>query len=615
VGIQPIDAEILSAFIEDSYDVLGQWERFCFDLKPTATSESFVVLMRCAHNLKGSAGLAGFENLHNRMHLIEDYLVRIRDNFGKTTIPFNETVATLLEVEKEIRRWIERLKVDPETEKEISSESIETGLKVLVGDIPSDSLTENLSMPLHREQWQQEAETSQSDSQTNPNFQALNGPSPTSPDLTGPEKLNPSQRKDPAKIDETLRVSASKLDRLIQLVGEISLNQSILARSAVENTLDSKATRTFIDLNSKLVQDLQDAALAIRMIPVEGLFQKIERMVRDTAVKLNKQVHVERYGEDVTLDKLIVESMIEPLVHIARNAIDHGIESMDVRTQKGKAPSGKVKLTAENTSTGVSLIFEDDGKGIDGEIVYKKAVQRGIIDQGQELTPGAKLQLIFMPGLSTAEAVTELSGRGVGMDVVAAEVQRMAGQVEVQSEVGKGTRIHISLPTNLSIVDAIVIRSVGGLYAIPNRDIAEVIDLRDFPPSSVDGDHEQVFDLRKRIIPLAEIETFLTSALVPKSARETAAPNSTTPNSTAPNSTAPNSTIARPRPTMIVRHHEDLLGISVEAVIGQKQVFARPLLGHLRPVPYFSGTTILSDGEPCIILNLSEMARRYFTSQ
>lgn len=587
MGSHSIDAETLSVFIEDAYDVLGQWERFCFDLKPTATSESFVVLMRCAHNLKGSAGLAGFENLHNRLHMIEDYLVRIRDNYGKTTIPFTETVATLLEVEQEIRRWIERLKVDPETEKEISSESIETGLKVLVGDLPSDLLTAT--------------------SQTTTNFDTTSARRPMTAESIGTDTGTPVpvQRKEAAKVDETLRVSASKLDRLIQLVGEISLNQSILARSATENTLDSKATRTIIDLNSKLVQDLQDAALAIRMIPVEGLFQKIERMVRDTAAKLNKQVHVERYGEDVTLDKLIVESMIEPLVHIARNAIDHGIESMDVRTLKGKAPSGKVKLTAENTSTGVSLIFEDDGKGIDGEIVYKKAVQRGLIDQGQELTPGAKLQLIFMPGLSTAEAVTELSGRGVGMDVVAAEVQRMAGQVEVQSEVGKGTRIHISLPTNLSIVDAIVVRSVGGLYAIPNRDIAEVIDLRDFPPSSVDGDHEQVFDLRSRIIPLAEIETFLTSALVPKSTRET----------TGPNSAGPNSVIARPRPAMIVRHHEDLLGISVESVIGQQQVFARPLLGHLRPVPYFSGTTILSDGEPCIILNLSEMARRYFTSQ
>jgi two-component system chemotaxis sensor kinase CheA len=587
MGSQSIDAETLSVFIEDAYDVLGQWERFCFDLKPTATSDAFAVLMRCAHNLKGSAGLAGFENLHNRLHLIEDYLVRIRDNYGKTTVPFEETVATLLEVEHEIRRWIERLKVDPETEKEISSDSIETGLKVLVGDLPSDLLTEP-SQPT-------------ANFETAPILDARGGASLQATEATGGGKAIPGQqRKETAKVDETLRVSASKLDRLIQLVGEISLNQSILARSAVESTLDSKATRTIIDLNSKLVQDLQDAALAVRMIPVEGLFQKIERMVRDTASKLNKQVQVERYGEDVTLDKLIVESMVEPLVHIARNAIDHGIETMDVRTQKGKAPFGKVKLTAENTSTGVSLIFEDDGKGIDGEVVFKKAIERGLIDHGQELTPGAKLQLIFMPGLSTAEAVTELSGRGVGMDVVASEVQRMAGQVEVQSEVGKGTSIHISLPTNLSIVDAIVIRSIGGLYAIPNRDIAEVIDLRDFPPSSVDGDHEQVFDLRSRIIPLADIETFLTSVLVPKSPRE---------------SSIPQSAIARPRPAMIVRHHEDLVGISVDSVIGQQQVFVRPLLGHLRPVPYFSGTTILSDGEPCIILNLSEMARRYFTSQ
>lgn len=577
VGTHSIDAETLSVFIEDAYDVLGQWERFCFDLKPTATSESFVVLMRCAHNLKGSAGLAGFENLHNRLHIIEDYLVRIRDNYGKTGIPFEEIVATLLEVEQEIRRWIERLKVDPATEREISSEAIETGLKVLVGDLPSDLISAN-SQPTT---------------------------SPQISEIASSSKPSQSQRKEPAKVDETLRVSAAKLDRLIQLVGEISLNQSILARSALENTLDSKATRTIIDLNSKLVQDLQDATLAVRMIPVEGLFQKIERMVRDTASKLNKQVKVERYGEDVTLDKLIVESMIEPLVHIARNAIDHGIETMELRTKNGKEASGKVKLTAENTSTGVSLIFEDDGKGIDGEAVYRKAVQRGLIDKGQELTPGAKLQLIFLPGLSTAEAVTELSGRGVGMDVVAAEVQRMAGQVEVHSEVGKGTRIHISLPTNLSIVDAIVIRSVGGLYAIPNRDIAEVIDLRDFPPNPVDGDHEQVFDLRGRIIPLAEIETFLTSTLIP------AKP----PRDATREVAMPQSTIARPRPAMIVRHHEDLLGISVDSVIGQQQVFVRPLLGHLRPVAYFSGTTILSDGEPCIILNLSEMARRYFTSQ
>lgn len=583
MGSHSIDAETLSVFIEDAYDVLGQWERFCFDLKPSDTSESFHVLMRCAHNLKGSAGLAGFDNLHNRLHLIEDYLVKIRDSYGKSSIPFEEVIATLLEVEKEIRRWIERLKVDPATEKEISSELVESSLKVLVGDLPIDLLPLN-PQPTLSEQ----------------NFSEQNLVISRVADVEGTPSFGQSQRKESAKVDETLRVSASKLDRLIQLVGEISLNQSILARSAVEQTLDSKATRTIIDLNSKLVQDLQDATLALRMIPVEGLFQKIERMVRDTASKLNKQVHVERYGEDVTLDKLIVESMIEPLVHIARNAIDHGIEPMDQRTRIGKEASGRVRLTAENTSTGVSLIFEDDGKGIDGEAVYQKAIQRGLIDKGQELTTGAKLQLIFMPGLSTAEAVTELSGRGVGMDVVASEVKRMAGQVEVISEAGKGTRIHISLPTNLSIVDAIVIRSIGGLYAIPNRDITEVFDLRDFPPSSVDGDHEQVFDLRGRIIPLADIETFLTSVLVPKAACETAVPLST---------------IARPRPAMIVRHHEDLLGISVDSVIGQQQVFVRPLLGHLRPVPYFSGTTILSDGEPCIILNLSEMARRYFTSQ
>jgi two-component system, chemotaxis family, sensor kinase CheA len=575
-----IDAETLSVFIEDAFDVLGQWEKFCFDLKPTDGADAFVVLMRCAHNLKGSAGLAGFDNLHNRMHVIEDYLLRIKDSYGSTEVSFNEVVTTLLEVEREIRRWVLRLKDNPLTEREISSESIETALKVLVGDLPADLIT------------------STSEERPTPE------PAVSNQDLQ-PIAHSETSRREPAKADETLRVSANKIDRLIQLVGEISLNQSILARAAVENSLESRASRTIIDLNSKLVQDLQDATLAVRMIPVEGLFQKIERMVRDTAMKLGKQVTVERYGQDVTLDKLIVESIVEPLIHIARNAIDHGIEDIETRRACGKNVTGLIKLTAENTSTGVSIVFEDDGKGIDGDRVYKKAVEKGLVEAGQELTANGKLQLIFLPGLSTAEKVTELSGRGVGMDVVAAEVQRLAGQIEIQSVVGKGTRMHISLPTNLSIIDAIVVKSVGGLYAVPNRDIVEVIDLRDFPPHSVDGDYEQVFDLRGRIIPLAEVDSFLKTPVVHQS-HSLQGPREFRVND------AP--LIEKPRPCLIVRHHDDLLGLAFDAVIGQQQVFVRPLLGHLSPVTFYSGTTILSDGEPCIILNLSEMARRYFTS-
>lgn len=586
-----IDTETLNVFIEDAFDVLGQWEKFCFDLKPSDGAEAFVVLMRCAHNLKGSAGLAGFDNLHNRLHAIEDYLVRLRDNYKKVVVPFEEVVTTLLEAEREMRRWILKMRDDPNWEREISSEGIETSLKVLVGDLPSDVLTSN-----SEERSALNQETAQTE---NPQTQG-------SAESSGREKR---------KFDETLRVNASKVDRLIQLVGEISLNQSILARSAAENALDSRSARSIIDLNSKLVQDLQDATLDIRMIPVDGLFQKIERMVRDTAIKLGKQVRVERFGQEVTLDKLIVESMVEPLIHIARNAIDHGIEDTETRKSVGKAPSGSVKIYAENNSNGVSLIFEDDGKGIDGERVYRKAIEKGLIDPGQELSPNAKLQLIFLPGLSTAEKVTELSGRGVGMDVVASEVQRLAGQIELSSVVGKGTRIQINLPTNLSIIDAIVMRSIEGLYAVPNRDIVEVIDLRDFPSSPVDGDHEQVFDLRGRIIPLADIESFLkiNHHLGMMNDSEPASEKASELGSKAHRS-SPTKDLRKPLPCLIVRHHEELLGLAVEAVIGQQQVFVRPLLGHLRPISFYSGTTILSDGEPCIILNLSEMARRYFTS-
>ena len=403
-------------------------------------------------------------------------------------------------------------------------------------------------------------------------------------------------KREAQKTDETIRVSAAKLDKLIQLVGEISLHQAILSRAVFDNTLETPAIRNVIDRKSKITQDLQDAALGMRMIPVQGLFQKIERMVRDTAMKENKRVNVERVGDDVALDKLIVEGMVEPLIHIARNAVDHGLETAEDRAAKGKPPEGQVRIVAENTSTGVTLVFQDDGRGIDPERVYKKALEKGLLDPTVEMTANAKLQLIFMAGLSTAEKVTELSGRGVGMDVVMDSVKRLSGQLEVQSEIGKGTSLIVTLPTNLSIIDALIVRVAGATYAIPNRELAEVIDLRDFKISSIDGDHERAIDFRGRVIPVTTIEGFLAG----HDEQEWEA-----------NSEERG---VDPKPGVLIHHGEEMIVLGLDAVVSQQQIFVRPLLGHLVPVTYFSGSTILSDGEPCVILNVSEMARRYFTS-
>lgn len=541
-----INPELLEAFFEDAREVLEEWERVTLKLAPTDGPKAYEPILRCAHNLKGSAGMTGLAAFHAKLHRLEDYLVQLRD---KSLAPNGAVVGVLLDIEHLLRRWVSRIKFEPHSVED--TKELEARLGRLVSE---ESSKDRVALAV-----------------------------PGADGGKDQPELRPGE--------ESLRVGVNKLDHLIQLVGEISLHQSIIERASREGTLNTPATKAVIDLKTKLTQDLQDAALSLRMIPVAGLFQKIERVVRETAHRLNKQVQIIRKGEEVTLDKLVVEGMLDPLIHIARNAVDHGVESVVERVQKGKNPHGEIFISAENTAAGVTILFTDDGNGIDGDRVMAKAKERGLIAPDQQMDEADKLQLIFLPGLSTAESVTEFSGRGVGMDVVADSVKKMGGRVNVTSTIGQGTRLTVTLPTNFSILDALVVKVAGGQYAIPTQDLAEVIDLGDFKLQSFNGGEGQAIDLRGRIVPVEEMVTFLDQKHAAKPTLN-----------------------QQHRPGIVIDYREDKLAFAIDAVISQQQVFVRPLIGHLAPIGFYSGSTILSDGEPTIILNLPEMAKRYFTS-
>lgn len=547
-----VSPELLDAFFEDAHDVLEEWERVVLNLAPSDDIKAYEPILRCAHNLKGSAAMTGLAPLQAKVHRFEDYLVQIRD---QGLAPTEEVVSALLEVERTLRRWVARLKTD--------SHAVED-TKVL----------ENQLAQLIKNGFRSSKESAPRNQTTS---------------------VDPALRS--GKQDESLRVSVAKLDHLIQLVGEISLHQSIVDRATREGTLNSHAIRGIIDLKTKLTQDLQDAALSLRMIPVSGLFQKVERVVFEAAHRLGKQVQVRRKGDDVSLDKLVVDGMLDPLIHIARNAVDHGIEEIVERVQKGKSPHGEIFISAENNAAGVTIHFKDDGKGIDVNKVFAKAVERGLADPNEELSDAAKLNLIFIPGLSTADKLTEYSGRGVGMDVVSEAVKKMGGRIEIKSETGVGTEMLITLPTNLSILDALVIKVKNCQYAIPNQDLTELIDLREHAIQQIKGGEGHAIDLRGQIVPVEDIATFLKQEEV---ATEPCGERERSPN--------------RPRPGIIVMYRDQPVVLEVEEVTGQQQIFVRPLSGHLAPVGFYGGSTILSDGEPTIILNLPEMARLYFTS-
>lgn len=544
-----VNHELLEAFFEDAHDVLQEWEKVTLSLTPGDEVKAYEPILRCAHNLKGSAGMTGLTALQAKVHQIEDYLGKIRDlGLG----PSVQVVAVLLQIEQMLRRWVEKIKTEPRHVED--TQALEEALTLLIdskaGALPSEKKTETQSAKMRR-------------------------------------------TKEGTPHSESLRVSVSKLDRLIQLVGEISLQQSIVERAANEGGLNTPAVRAVIDLKTKLTQDLQDAALSLRMIPVAGLFQKIERVVFEAAHRLNKQIHVKRVGDDVSLDKLVVEGMLDPLIHIARNAVDHGIEPIVERVRAGKNPHGQITISAENNAAGVTIHFEDDGKGIDAEKVFKKAIEKNMVDANETMSESAKLHLIFMPGLSTAEQITEYSGRGVGMDVVAETVKKMGGRVEIKSTLGKGTHLTISLPTNLSILDALIVKVDGCQYAVPTQDLSEVIDLRDYDVQPVNGGDGYVMNLRDRIVPVEHLSAFL---------------------STAGKEPKQNESANISRPAIVLIYRDELIALEIDVLVGQQQIFVRPLAGHLAPIGFYGGSTILSDGEPAIILNLPEMARIYFTS-
>lgn len=557
MGVNNSDnTELLQIFLEDARDGLTEWEKVCLNLTPADEAAAIGPILRCAHNLKGGAGLIGLNALHERLHRFEDHLTALRDQKVKFT---PEVIDLLLKLENFFRNWIEKLKTDFDYNPD--STALEAALLQLTF---KSGARDAAAIPSQE-----------------------------------PAAIKPGQKRgraapETAREDETLRVSAAKLDHLIQLVGELSLHHSILERASREGHLNHQAVRAVIDIKSKLNQDLQDTALSLRMVPLDGLFQRAERVARETAAKLKKLVAVTRRGDDATLDKIVVERMHEPLIHLARNAVDHGIESVEERKALGKPPVGTVKLSAETTTSGVTIIFEDDGRGIDAAKIHKKAIARGLVNPAQELSPAAQLQLIFIPGLSTAENVTEISGRGVGMDVVSEVVRRMGGKVEVSSVLGQGTRFTISLPTNLSILDALVVRVAGCQYAIPNQDLSEVVNLSELEAQPVKAGRGQAMNLRGQIIPIENMATFLRHTH-PDAAKA-----------------AFDDQKVMGRPGVIVHFRDLALALAVDQVIGQQQIFVRPVIESLAAVTFFSGSTILSDGEPSMILNLSEMAREYF---
>ncbi|HEX5460662.1 MAG TPA: chemotaxis protein CheA [Steroidobacteraceae bacterium] len=391
----------------------------------------------------------------------------------------------------------------------------------------------------------------------------------------GSARAPEGDRKKPARVAAThsIRVDAEKLDHLITRIGELII-AAAGAQLAARQARDGKLVEHTSTL-AGLVEQVRESALQLRMVKIGGVFDRFKRVVHDISRELGKEIHLVIKGEDTELDKTLVEQIADPLTHLVRNAMDHGIEAADTRAARGKPPAGTLTLNAFHDSGSVVIEVGDDGGGLRREKILAKALERGLVEPGRELTDREAFDLIFEPGFSTAEHVTNLSGRGVGMDVVKRNITALRGDVTLRSVEGAGTTVSIRLPLTLAIINGFQVGVGRSSFVLPLEVIDEVVEL-----GAVNG--HDLMDLRGEVLPFVRLRQVFGT---PEAA-------------------------ARRESVVVVRHGLQRAGLVVDALLGELQTVIKPLGKMFRAVDCVTGSSILGNGEVALILDVPALVRR-----
>ena len=383
----------------------------------------------------------------------------------------------------------------------------------------------------------------------------------------------------PASSEQSsIRVSIEKIDELMNTVGELVITQSMLSQSATQlegHTAD--ALRGGLAQLERQMRALQESVMRVRMLPISFVFNRFPRMVRDLSQKLGKHIELRLVGEQTELDKTVLEKIGDPLVHLVRNSVDHGLESPEARAAAGKCPTGTITLNAYHKGGNVTVEVSDDGGGLDREKILRKARERGLVGADEELTDERVYNLIFAPGFSTADVVSDVSGRGVGMDVVRRNVAELGGHIQVLSEPGRGTTVRIRLPLTLAILDGQLVRVGAETYVVPLVSIVETIQVKADRVNSIAGQSE-LFRLRDDYLPILRLYELF--------------------------GIEPRTTNLLEGLLMIVEADGRRVGIFVDDLLAQQQVVIKILETNFRQVPGLAGATMLGDGRVALIIDV-----------
>ena len=396
--------------------------------------------------------------------------------------------------------------------------------------------------------------------------------------------LEQQQRKKNQAEASTVRVATDKIDRLVNLVGELVITQAMLAQASqqVHTTLGEEQMSAALLQLDRQTRELQERVMGIRMVPVEMVFSRFPRMVHELGKQLGKAVELVMEGQATELDKTFIEMLVDPLTHLVRNAVDHGMESREDRLRTGKPATGTILLRAASRGGHIHIEVSDDGRGLDRERILRKAVERGLVPAGARPSDDELNLLIFEPGFSTVEQVSDLSGRGVGMDVVRQNVRALGGRIEVESQPGRGTTVRLVLPLTLAILDGLTVRVGEDTFVFPLASVLESFQCRPEEVQTVKGDRE-VISLRGEFIPVVRLHGLLASD---------------------------EASSASTRALLVLVESEGRrAAMAVDELLGQQQVVIKSLETHYRRVEGISGATILGDGRVALILDVPGLLR------
>lgn len=382
------------------------------------------------------------------------------------------------------------------------------------------------------------------------------------------------EKKQQENVTQTIKVNSEKLDKLIDLVGELVTFNARLGQ--LSQSIQNNVLSTLGEQGERLIIELRDTAMDMRMLPIGTIFSRFRRLVRDLSGNLNKDIELVTEGAETELDKTVIEKLNDPLVHLIRNSVDHGIEMPEERKKRGKSPVGKVLLKAQHAGAFVLITIEDDGAGINKRVVKQKAIEKRLISPEDELSDAEIYDLIFMPGFSTASQVTSVSGRGVGMDVVKKDIMALGGTVTTVTEEGKGTKFILKLPLTLAIIEGILVQIADSYFIIPLSNVVECLGFE----RKIFGKISGSINIRNEVVPYIDLRNFFEI--------DTEIPTN--------------------EQVVIVNDQDSRIGLVVDKVIGNYQTVIKPLGKLYKNVTGISGATILGDGSVALIIDVFKLS-------